>query len=205
MQQTQGSLLYVWSPRMVLSAQHAASAQRQALVQGLRFVPLHDAGVPRAEVQAALERLRGWGVNAAGSPSTVSQATSISPTSPGSSYRFTVAKPAQDIPHIRSADALATSQPLCAKSLLERDALRHFPTAFVVQASGVHRYPIVGAMPDSAWASSIAQRIKVVVSQRPDPSVSHCAAPTIDALAEPPGKALAQERTGRIERSEALR
>jgi hypothetical protein len=51
------------------------------------------------------------------------------------------------------------SQPLCAASLLERDALRHFPTAFVVQPSGVHRHPIVGAMPDAAWASSIAQRL----------------------------------------------
>jgi hypothetical protein len=121
-QQVQGALLYVWSPRMVLSAQHAASAQRQAQLQGLRFVPLHDAGVSHAEVQAARQRMLGLGLD--------------------------------------SANALAVSQALCATSLLERDALRHFPTAFVVQASGVHRYPIIGAMPEAAWASSIAQRVR---------------------------------------------
>jgi hypothetical protein len=122
-QQEQGALVYVWSPRMVLSMQHADSAQRQAQLQGLRFVPVHDAGVPQAEVQAAHQRLLGLGVD--------------------------------------SANALVTSQPLCAIRLLERDALRHFPTAFVVQASGVHRYPIIGAMPEAAWASSIAQRMRV--------------------------------------------
>jgi hypothetical protein len=127
-QQGQGALLYVWSPRMVLSAQHAASAQRQAQQHGLRFVPLHDAQVPQAELAAARQRLLGWGVD--------------------------------------SANALANSQALCAASLLERDALRHFPTAFVVQHSGVHRYPIVGAMPETAWASSVAQRLGKREAQR---------------------------------------
>jgi hypothetical protein len=122
-QQTQGALLYVWSPRMVLSMQHADSAKRQAQLHGLRFVPLHDARVPQAELVAARQRLQGLGLD--------------------------------------SANALATSQALCSTSLLERDALRHFPTAFVVQASGVHRYPIIGAMPEAAWASSIAQRVRV--------------------------------------------
>jgi hypothetical protein len=119
--QGQGALLYVWSPRMVLSMQHAASAQRQAQRQGLRFVPLHDANVSQAELDGARQRLLGLGLD--------------------------------------SANAVASSLPLCAASLLERDALRHFPTAFVVQAGGVHRYPIVGAMPEAAWGRSIAQRL----------------------------------------------
>jgi hypothetical protein len=150
LRQTQGALLYVWSPHMVLSAQHAASAQRQAQLLGLRFVPLHDAGVPLAEVQAAGQRLRGLGLNAANSPGTA-----------GSPHGSRVAKPGEEPPYTRSANALATSLPLCAASLLERDALRHFPTAFVVQPSGVHRYPIIGAMPELAWASSIAQRLTI--------------------------------------------
>jgi hypothetical protein len=54
----QGRLLYVWSPRMVLSAQYAASAQRQAVLQGLQFVALHDASVPETELRAALGRLQ---------------------------------------------------------------------------------------------------------------------------------------------------
>jgi hypothetical protein len=127
LQPARGSLVYVWSPRMVLSAQHAASAQQQARLQGLGFVALHDAQVPAAELQAARERLRTGG----------------------------------DTRQAQSALSLVHSQPLCASSLLERDALRHFPSAFVVQPSGVHRHPIVGAMPDAAWASSIAQRLDV--------------------------------------------
>ena len=83
--QGQGALLYVWSPRMALSAQHAASAQRQAQRLGLRFVPLHDANVPQAELDAARQRLLGLGLD--------------------------------------SANAVASSLPLCAASLIERDAL----------------------------------------------------------------------------------
>lgn len=192
-QQTQGVLLYVWSPRMVLSAQHAASAQRQAQLHGLRFAPLHDAGVPQAEVQAALARLLGLGFDAASSPS----ASSLQST--GSSQGVTLAKPARYPPTIQSAKALATSQPLCAASLLARDALRHFPTAFVVQANGVHRHPIIGAMPEAAWASSIAQRLNVAVALRQEPSASPSAAPSIDALGDPSTKALAIERSVRSE------
>ena len=192
-QQTQGVLLYVWSPRMVLSAQHAASAQRQAQLHGLRFVPLHDAGVPQAEVQAALARLPGLGFDAASSPSV------SSPQSTGSSQGVTAAKPAQYPPYIQSATALATSQPLCAASLLARDALRHFPTAFVVHASGVHRHPIIGAMPEAAWAASIAQRLNVAVALGQEPSASPSAAPSSDALGDPCTKALASKRSVRSE------
>jgi hypothetical protein len=126
LQQPQGALVYVWSPRMVLSAQHAASAQRQARQHGLAFVPLHDANVTDAEIQSALSQLARQG----------------------------------DAVQAASAQALTSSQSLCAPSLQARDASRHFPTAFVVQGALVHRYPIVGAMPESAWAHSIAQRLQ---------------------------------------------
>jgi hypothetical protein len=145
-QQMQGALLYVWSPRMVLSAQHAASAQRQAQLRGLRFVPLHDANVPQAELDAALQRLLRPVVKDGGGTHVAAVAQPALPTPP---------RPQATL----SAHALASSQALCSTSLQERDALRHFPTAFVVQAGGVHRYPIVGAMPEAAWASSIAQRL----------------------------------------------
>jgi hypothetical protein len=126
-------LVYVWSPRMVLSAQHAASVQRQAQLLGLAFVPVHDAQVGEAEIQAARSRL----AHASPRPNAV----------PG---QFAA-----------SAQVIAASQSLCAPSLLERDALRHFPTAFVVQPGGqVHPRAIIGAMPEAAWAQSIAQRLE---------------------------------------------
>jgi hypothetical protein len=124
-QQETKALLYVWSPRMGLSAQHAASVQRQAHEHGLRFVAMYDAHVPADEVDAALRSMARSGVTAL----------------------------------INSASSLQKSQPLCANSLLERDALRHFPTAFVLLPSGLHRHPIVGAMPPGAWAQSLQQRL----------------------------------------------
>jgi hypothetical protein len=125
MQQETRALLYVWSPRMVLSAQHAASVAQQAREQGLRFVAMYDARVPADEVDAALRSMAGSGV-----------ATLAS-----------------------SASSLQNSRPLCANTLLERDALRHFPTAFVLLPSGPHRHPIVGAMPPEAWTQSLRQRL----------------------------------------------
>jgi hypothetical protein len=127
-----GSLVYIWSPRMVLSAQHAASAQRQAHQLGLAFVPVHDAQVGEAEIQATRSRLS---------------------HSPHAQHTMRAQLAA-------SAQALANSQSLCSPSLLERDALRHFPTAFVAQSDGqVHQHAIIGAMPEAAWAQSIAQRL----------------------------------------------
>lgn len=125
------TLVYVWSPRMVLSAQHAAAVQQQALQQGLQFVAVHDAQVPQAEIDAARSRM------AASNDSTFQ----------------------------RSATTLQGSIALCASALEQRDALRHFPTAFVVRNhrsdshARVHRYPVVGAMPEAAWASSLVQRL----------------------------------------------
>jgi hypothetical protein len=119
------ALLYVWSPRMVLSAQHAASVQQQARAQSLRFVAMYDPRVPAEEVDAALRSMVRSGVTAL----------------------------------INSAAVLQKSEPLCANTLLERDALRHFPTAFVLLSDGPHRQPIVGAMPPEAWAQSLQQRL----------------------------------------------
>jgi hypothetical protein len=60
------TLVYVWSPRMVLSALHADVAQQQALAAGLAFMPLHDARlgaepagqVDPPELAQAMQRLR---------------------------------------------------------------------------------------------------------------------------------------------------
>ncbi len=196
--QEQGALLYVWSPRMVLSAQHAASAQRQAQRLGLRFVSLHDAGVPHAEVQAARQRLLGSGPHTTGSPNR--------PSSTSSADRTGVAKHAQNLTYRRSAEALGASQPLCAAGLLEHNALRHFPTAFVVQAGDVHRYPIIGAMPEAAWASSITQRLNTVVPAQAVFLASPLLGPAIDRMAGPSAALRAQVFTSeRGVQSEAQR
>ena len=129
--QQANTLVYVWSPRMVLSAQHAAAVQRQAQQQGLLFVAVHDAQLPQAEIDAARSRM-------AASNDSATQ---------------------------RSAASLQDSLALCAHALVQRDALRHFPTAFVLRSPGsnghasVHRHPVVGAMPETAWAGSLAQRM----------------------------------------------
>ena len=53
--QTQsGSLLYVWSPRMALSATQARLAADSAKASGLQFSPLVDGRIPATEWQAAL-------------------------------------------------------------------------------------------------------------------------------------------------------
>ena len=50
----QGRLLYLWSPRMVLSVLHAAAVQQVARQQGLVWVAAADPRVPVDEWQAAL-------------------------------------------------------------------------------------------------------------------------------------------------------
>jgi len=52
-----GSLLYVWSPRMVLSATQAHLAADAAKATGLTFVPLVDGRLPASEWQSALRTL----------------------------------------------------------------------------------------------------------------------------------------------------
>lgn len=174
--QQQGALVYVWSPRMVLSAQHAASAQRQAGKHGLRFVPLHDASVPQAELDGARQRLLGEDLLTTKAPNSGLPNKKVANKDvPNRDL------PSTGMPHtgslsegLLSAQALTSSQALCSAYLLEREALRHFPTAFVVQPSGVHRFPIVGAMPEAAWAASLVQRLQVpaVPTQAPGGEVA---------------------------------
>jgi hypothetical protein len=38
------------------------------------------------------------------------------------------------------------------------DATRHYPSAFVLSRGQLHPYPIVGAMPVSAWRLALRQR-----------------------------------------------
>jgi hypothetical protein len=131
----QGALVYVWSPRMVLSAQHAAQVQQQATAAGLGWQPVHDPQLPPEERLAALAKL------------------------------------AQTYP--ASSQVLQNSQPLCDAQLIARDALRHFPTAFVwrdapnsetlpgeaLPARGWAGTPIVGAMPAPFWAGALRERL----------------------------------------------
>jgi hypothetical protein len=126
------SLVYVWSPRMVLSAQHAADAQQQAALAGLRWVAVHDPRVPADERWAALAQLART--------------------------------------HSASAQALDASLPLCDAQLMARDALRHFPSAFIWRGAAVDGNaasatqgwvgaPIVGAMPAVFWAMALRERL----------------------------------------------
>lgn len=51
------ALLYVWSPRMVLSGTEARDVATLATAEALSFVPLHDPRVGAAELNDALKRL----------------------------------------------------------------------------------------------------------------------------------------------------
>lgn len=125
--EVQPALLYVWSPRMVLSAVHADQVQTVARQEGLRMVPVHDHRVPAEEVSQALQRLRQQ--NAA------------------------------------AADALAGSVPLCNEDLVQQDAYRHFPTAWVVRKGSAHPRPLVAAMPMPYWRQGI--RLRMVQAGKP--------------------------------------
>jgi hypothetical protein len=114
------ALVYVWSPRMVLSALHASEARASAQAQGLSWVPVVDARLSANELAQALHTLQ--------------------------------------LQHPGAANALANSQPLCSATLEQREAYRHFPSAFVLGA-GADSRPIVGAMPAVFWQRSIAQRL----------------------------------------------
>ncbi len=143
-----GTLIYVWSPRMVYSVQNMAMASRAAAAAGLDFVALHDMRVPRNE----------WPMPHASSKR-MPDLIDAAPTRPAVAFTpleidaLDLATP----PYFSLTD---TSRPLCAAQLIEREALRHFPTAFVITARGVHPHPVVGAMPWSAWVSSLDQRLR---------------------------------------------
>ncbi len=50
-------LLYLWSPRMVLSVQHAHAVQQVAQSLGLQWLAVRDPRLPQAEAEAALASL----------------------------------------------------------------------------------------------------------------------------------------------------
>ncbi len=135
-QAQRGALVYVWSPRAVYSVQQMAMAARAAATNGLDFFVVSDWRVPEKE----------W------LPFTSSR-LSEPPDFKGYLEEQDLATP----PFFSIA---ASSVPLCATMLLSHEALRHFPTAFIVTGQGVHRHPIVGAMPAAAWLSSISQRLQ---------------------------------------------
>ena len=131
-----GAVVYVWSPRMVYSVQQMHIAARAAAANGLDFVVVHDARVPEKEMFS------------------FKNTTSL----PQRSTEININE--QDLATPPYFPILETSVPLCAAKLLQSDAMRHFPTAFIVTTQGVHRHPIVGAMPPAAWQSSIEQRLQ---------------------------------------------
>jgi hypothetical protein len=132
-----GALIYVWSPRMVYSVQNAAIASRAAAAAGLDFVVLHDMRVPGDELLEVRLLDRSAATQRSGQPLAETDLATPPFVSP-----------------------LESSLPLCASQLIARDALRHLPTAFVIHAQGIHPHGIVGAMPWSAWVSSLDQRLK---------------------------------------------
>lgn len=136
-----GTLIYVWSPRMVYSVQNAALASRAAAAAGLEFVVLHDMRVPAPE----LREFRLWEHRA---------------SQQGANRMLDIDISAQDLATPPFISPLTGSLPLCAEQLLERNALRHFPTAFVIHQGAIHPHPVVGAMPWNAWVSSLSQRLK---------------------------------------------
>jgi hypothetical protein len=135
-QSKRGAMVYVWSPRMVYSVEQMTIAARAAAVNGLDFVVVNDGRVPAKELLSLQSK-----------PSFSQSGAEISIT------EHDLATP----PYFPLTDE---SVPLCAAELLNNEALRHFPTAFIVTTLGVHRHPIVGAMPAGAWLSSIAQRLQ---------------------------------------------
>jgi hypothetical protein len=131
-----GALVYVWSPRMVYSMQNMALASRAAAAAGLGFIVLHDDRVPKEEMQQAM-----LASLSAHPGSRWNTSTELDPATP------------------TFASLTDYSRPLCAPELIQREALRHFPTAFVISPQGIHPQPIVGAMPWQGWVSSLNQRL----------------------------------------------
>ena len=51
----QGVLLYLWSPRMALSVQHAAQVRAVAQSLDLHWQPVHDPRIPSGEIHSSLQ------------------------------------------------------------------------------------------------------------------------------------------------------
>lgn len=134
--QVRSAVVYVWSPRMVLSVTQAALVARAAKAQGLQFIPLVDARLPPGEWQEALQQLA--------TPLAIQTAQ----RQPGGTPNM-----------LDSVAALAPTRPLCSAQLIQLDAYRHFPTSFVVNGPSPHPSPIVGAMPQDFWTQALRLRL----------------------------------------------
>lgn len=108
------TLIYIWSPRMVLSALEAGHVAEAAKAQNLRFIALHDARVGAREFIDTLSKLK--------------------------------------------HQSLVNSEPLCSPRLISLDAMRHFPTEFIVQAGALDGLPLVGAMPEAQLRRAIEMK-----------------------------------------------
>ena len=72
----QAALIYVWSPRMVLSVTQAHLAREQAISAGLKFIPLVDGRISSHEWQSALQQF------AVQNPENASQAAHLANSEP---------------------------------------------------------------------------------------------------------------------------
>jgi hypothetical protein len=108
------ALIYIWSPRMVLSALEAGNVAEAAKAKKIRFIALHDTRVGTREIAATLSKLN----------------------------------------HL----ALIDSQALCSPRLISLEAMRHFPTAFIVRSGSLNTHPLVGAMPQEQLQHAIEMK-----------------------------------------------
>jgi hypothetical protein len=159
-QRGDSALIYVWSPRMVLSATEAGHVRQSAAEQGLDFWPLHASNLPEPELLAAIAHLQQRELDLVPAPLGLSAEPSAelaakAQAEPASSSASTSTSTSV---FTSATQALQGSRPLCAASLLMLEATRHFPTAFVLSHGQLQPYPIVGAMPATAWQVALRQR-----------------------------------------------
>lgn len=104
------TLYYVWSPRMALSAQHAATPLSVAQQQGLTLRVQHPADISAAEIHSTLKRLRSEHPHSAVFLRDSSPYPANAPASKATGYRVFTHYPAV---WIQRADSNATdSSPL---------------------------------------------------------------------------------------------
>lgn len=140
-------LLYIWSPRMVLSAQHAVLAARAAQELEMDFVPLTVPGLNDGEKRAALKALQ-----------------------ESANERINKLRPPWAVEYQQSAQLLWPSRSLCKDVLHDLDDVAdldvqlHFPSAFLVQQGRIHPNAMRGAMPLDFWISALQLRLASITS-----------------------------------------
>jgi hypothetical protein len=154
-QRGDSALIYVWSPRMVLSATEAGHVRQSAAEQGLDFWPLHASNLPEPERLAAIAHLQQRELDSVPAPLGLSAEPSAELAAKAQAEPASLSTSSSSN---SAAQVLQGSRPLCAASLLALEATRHFPTAFVLSHGQLQPYPIVGAMPATAWQVALRQR-----------------------------------------------